>query len=308
MAHANNLVNMSLKYLGDLQLNDLCQLRDELDTAWSQGQAKVSNQVYDKVADGINYEVALLKNDVYAYGVKRTDQQLKNLLDYLTVLHGKHRPLVDNTVWDILNQELAVRNVMKGNIAIQYPSHWTGMSLDDNPVEFITLSHSSAEFQEIGRFLSSSLPRPEKTAIYSIIRIQNLRLWLIFQELRKTIPNNSQRLFHGTASSTHQKLIMYHGFSRSFCPGGAIGDGVYFAVRAAYSDQNPYVMKKTNHRRELFICQVLTGNPSQGAWGLKSPAPGCHSLFNNSGVSNDMFCIFNAYQAYPEYIVQYDYE
>jgi poly [ADP-ribose] polymerase 10/14/15 len=101
---------------------------------------------------------------------------------------------------------------------------------------------------------------------------------------------------------------MYHGFHRSFCPGGAIGDGVYFAVNASYSNQAPYVLKKTNHRRELFICQVLLGNSSQGSYGAKSPAQGCHSLFNCNDHQNNMFCIFNNYQAYPEYIVQYDYE
>lgn len=101
---------------------------------------------------------------------------------------------------------------------------------------------------------------------------------------------------------------MYHGFYSSFCPGGAIGDGVYFAINAHYSDQNPYVLKKTNHRRELFICQVLLGNSSQGRCGAKSSAQGCHSLHASEGISNNMFCIFNNFQAYPEYIVQYDYQ
>jgi poly [ADP-ribose] polymerase 10/14/15 len=101
---------------------------------------------------------------------------------------------------------------------------------------------------------------------------------------------------------------MYHGFYGSYCPGGLIGDGVYFAVNAHYSDNHPYVLKKTNHRRELFICQVLLGNSSQGARGVKSPAQGCHSLFLYNNNQNDQFCIFNNYQAYPEYIVQYDYE
>jgi hypothetical protein len=79
-------------------------------------------------------------------------------------------------------------------------------------------------------------------------------------------------------------------------------------VNANYSDNYPYVLKKTNHRRELFICQVLLGNSSQGARGVKSPAQGCHSVFLYNNNQNDQFCIFNNYQAYPEYIVQYDYE
>lgn len=308
MTHANNLMQTGLKYLGDLQLGELCQLRDELDRAWSQGQAKVSNHIYDKVADGIDYELTQLKTDPYAYGVKRTASQLKKLLDYFTQMHSKGRAMVENFIWDTLNQELTIRHTIDANTMLNYPSHWTGMSLEENPVEFITLSRSSNEFQNIEKTFTTSLNPSGKTVIYSIIRIQNLRLWLIFQQLQKIIPNGSQRLYHGTASPAHQKLIMYHGFYHSVCPGGLIGDGVYFAVNASYSNGDSYVMKKTNHRRELFICQVLVGNPSQGRGGLKSPAPGHHSVFHHHGISNDMFCIFNSYQSYPEYIVQYDYE
>ena len=87
-----------------------------------------------------------------------------------------------------------------------------------------------------------------------------------------------------------------------------IGDGVYFAVNADYSNNDSYVLKRTNHRRELFICQVLLGNSSQGMSGCKSPAQDCQSVYRINGNGNNMFCIFNNYQAYPEYIVQYDYE
>jgi hypothetical protein len=180
------------------------------------------------------------------------------------------------------------------------------MSLNEMPIQFISLSRSSQEFQDISDFFSKSLGK-SSIVIYSIIRIQNLRLWHIFQELQKVIPNGSRRLIHGTASPAHQKLVMHHGFYHSFCPGGTIGDGVYFAVNAHYSDNIPYVLKKTNHRRELFICQVLLGNSSQGAGGVKAPAQGCHSVFHLNNDSNGEFCIFNPYQAYPEYIVQYDY-
>jgi len=305
--HARNLANNGIKYLGSLQLDDLCQLRDELDTLWKNGQSVVSNNLYDKVVDGINYEITQLKNDPYVFSVKKTDNELRKLLDYLTQLHSQGKPLVENLVWDILNQELTMRNVMNFNSTLTYPSNWTTMSLNENPIQFITLSHSSQEYQDISNFFSSTLGK-SSVAIYSIIRIQNLRLWYIFQELQKLIPNGSRRLFHGTASPTHQKLIMYHGFYSSFCPGGLIGDGVYFAVNARYSDQNPYVLKKTNHRRELFICQVLLGNSSQGGYSVKSPAQGCHSVYRCNDNGNDQFCIFNNYQAYPEYIVQYDYE
>ncbi|CAF3132582.1 unnamed protein product [Rotaria sp. Silwood2] len=305
--HATKLANIGIKYLGDLQLDDLYQLQDELNTLWKNGQSTISNNLYDKIVDSINYEITQLKNDPYNYAVTKTDNELKKLIDYLTNLHSRGQSPIENSIWDILDHELTMRNTINFNSSLAHPSHWTTMSLSENPIQFIKLCRSSQEFQDISNFFSKSLQK-SSTVIYSIIRIQNLRLWNIFQELQKIISNNIQRLFHGTASISHQKLIMYHGFYHSFCPGGLIGDGVYFAVNANYSNNDSYVLKKTNHRRELFICQVLLGNSSQGGSGVKSPAQGCHSVFHHNNTRNDMFCIFNSYQAYPEYIVQYDYE
>jgi hypothetical protein len=50
---------------------------------------------------------------------------------------------------------------------------------------------------------------------------------------------------------------MHHGFDQSYCDNGLIDDGIYFAIHGSYSNNELYVMKKTGHRRELFICQVL---------------------------------------------------
>lgn len=51
--HATNLANIGIKYLGDLQFDDFCQLPDELDILWKNGQSVVSNNIYDKVVDSI---------------------------------------------------------------------------------------------------------------------------------------------------------------------------------------------------------------------------------------------------------------
>ena len=309
MTHATHLATLGLRYLGDLQLNDLYQLRDELDTLWTKGQSTVSNTLYDKVVDSINYESSQLNGDPYNYAIKREDAELKKLLDYFTLSHSQGKPMVENAVWDILNREVALRSGMISPSSITFPSHWTAMSLDELPVQFIQLSRSSNEFRDLSAYFTKSLGQAS-TVIYSITRLQNRRLWARFQELQKTIPHNTQRLIHGTASPAHQKLVVYHGFSHSFCPGGSIGDGVYFAVNAHYSNADPYVLKRTPHRRELFICQVLLGDSSQGQYGVRSIpiSSGIHSLYHLADQKqNGEFCIFNPYQAYPEYLVQYDY-
>lgn len=144
--------------------------------------------------------------------------------------------------------------------------------------------------------------------VYSIIRIENIRLWNIHQQLQRNIRCESTRLIHGTASSMQQQSIIYHGFYQSYCPNGLIGDGIYFALRASYSNNDPYVMRKTAHRRELFICQVLLGKTTLGKNGLQSPPPNHHAVHFSNFNEIDEFCIFNHYQVYPEYLVQYDYE
>jgi hypothetical protein len=247
-----------------------------------------------------------MTTDPYEFAMKKTDIQLDKMINYLNQLHSQGRPCIDDSIWDILNRELIVRKSLSLNSIVNVPSHWTARSMTETPIQFVTISRSSQEFQDISKFFIDSLGK-SSVVIYSIVRIENLRLWHIYQELQKTIPNGSTRLIHGTASSYHQKKIMHHGFCQSYCDNGLIGDGIYFAIHASYSNNDPYVMKKTEHRRELFICQVLLGKSSRGASGMKSPATGYHSVYHLDGNDNDMFCIFNHNQVYPEYLIQYDY-
>ncbi|CAF1245349.1 unnamed protein product [Adineta ricciae] len=304
--HGAKLKAAGFEYLNGLQLNDLYQLEEELSTAWKNGQSIVSNEIYDKVLDSVNYEATQLKADPYSFAMKKTEKELKNLVDFLAQMHAKGTPLVDNSVWDTLNQEWNIRILANSNSSASCPSNWIAMSLNEAPVQLISLPRASQEFHDLSKYFSKSLQKTV-VVIHSITRIQNLRLWHIFQELHKTIPNNIQHLIHGTSSPTQQKLIIHHGFYHSFCPNGSIGDGVYFAVNASYSNNDPYVLKRTAHRRELFVCRVLLGNSVKGGFGLKSIPQDFHSVFHRDDAMNDMFCIFNPYQSYPEYIVQYDY-
>ncbi|UJR19568.1 hypothetical protein I4U23_022698 [Adineta vaga] len=305
--HAAKLASMGICYLGDLQLDDLCQLQEELNALWKNGQSTISNTLYDKIGDGINYELMQLTNDPYDFVVKKTDSQLKNITVYLTQFSTEGKSLIDKSIFEILNQELKLRNFLIPDSTITLPTHWTSVSMIESPVTLITLSRSSQEFQDISDFFTKSLKK-SSVVIYSIIRIQNIRIWLMFQQVQKAISSTSTRLIHGTASLVQQKLIIYQGFCHSYCPGGLIGDGVYFAVHANYSNNDPFVLRKTPHRRELFICQVLLGKSIAGRSGFKSLPYGYNSALNYDGDRNDQFCIFNHYQAYPEYIVQYDCE
>ncbi|CAF2785689.1 unnamed protein product [Rotaria sp. Silwood2] len=246
-------------------------------------------------------------NDPYEFAMNKTDSQMEKIVNYLAQVDSQGSPFVDNSVWGILNRELIVRKRLPSQFVVNIPLYWSAQSMTETPVRFVIISRSSRDFQDLSNYFINSLGK-SSVVIYSIIRIENLRLWHIYQDLQKTIPHGSTRLIHGTASTYNQKKIMYHGFCQSYCDNGLIGDGIYFATHASYSNNDPYVMKKNEHRRELFICQVLLGNSSQGARGMKSPASGCHSVYSMDGNTNDQFCIFDHNQAYPEYLVQYDYE
>jgi hypothetical protein len=305
--HASKLASEGIRYLDDLQINELYQLQEELDVLWNSGQANISNGLYDKVVDGINYEISQLSSDPYNFVLKKTDSELKNIVDYFGQLYSQGKSRIVDAIWDILHQELVLRNNVITDLNITFPSHWTAVSERESTVQLITLPRLSQEFQDISDYFIKSLGQTS-TVVYSITRIQNVRLWNIHQQLQRTIRCESTRLIHGTASLRQQKSIIYHGFYGSYCPNGTIGDGVYFALRASYSNNDPYVMRKTAHRRELFICQVLLGKTTLGRNGLKSTPPDYHAVHFSNYNEIDEFCIFNHYQAYPEYIVQYDYE
>jgi hypothetical protein len=46
---------------------------------------------------------------------------------------------------------------MNVNSTLTYPSNWTTMSLNEIPIQFISLSHSTQEYQDISKFFSKSL-------------------------------------------------------------------------------------------------------------------------------------------------------
>jgi hypothetical protein len=305
--HASKLTNEGICYLGNLQIGELCQLQEELDVLWNSGQSKLSNNLYDKVTDSINYEFSQITSDPYNFVLKKSDVELKNIIDYFGQSRSQGKPRIDDAIWNILHQELVLRNNLIVDPNITFPSHWTAVSEKESPVQLVTLTRSSQEFQDISDYFIKSLGRP-LTVVYSIIRIQNVRLWNIHQQLQRVIQCGCTRLIHGTASPLQQKSIIYHSFYRSYCPGGLIGDEIYFALRASYSNDDPYVMKKTTHRRELFICQVLLGKTILGENGLTSPPSDYHAVHFSNSNEIDEFYIFNHYQAYPEYIIQYDYE
>lgn len=91
------------------------------------------------------------------------------------------------------------------------------------------------------------------------------------------------------------------------------GNGVYFAINAAYSARDTYSPRDYNNYKRVYRCRVLTGEYCQGAQGMKVPPnkPGAASthILYDSVVDNlrnpGIFVIFNDTQAYPEYLITF---
>ena len=91
------------------------------------------------------------------------------------------------------------------------------------------------------------------------------------------------------------------------------GDGVYFAVDAAYSTDPMYsIPNKDTGVQQMYLCKVLTARYTQGTKGLKE-APPIDTLRPeikfNSVVDNKnnptIFVIFHDMQAYPDYLITF---
>lgn len=94
--HATQLASEGIRYLGSLELNELCQLQGELDALWSGGQRNISNNLYGNFVDGINYEISQLSSDPYSFVLKKTDSELKNIVDYFGQLYSQGKGRIDN--------------------------------------------------------------------------------------------------------------------------------------------------------------------------------------------------------------------
>ncbi|XP_052261005.1 protein mono-ADP-ribosyltransferase PARP14-like isoform X1 [Dreissena polymorpha] len=155
-------------------------------------------------------------------------------------------------------------------------------------------------------------------AIQKIEMVQNKSLWQQYAAKKKQLEGqnppgttNERFLWHGTSADTVDS-VNAHGFNRSYCGKNAtaFGDGVYFAVNAAYSCSNTYSRPDANGVKRIYYCAVLTGEFTAGRGGMRVPPPkssgGQNALYDsvtdNTG-NPSMFIIFNDTQAYPLFII-----
>uniref|UniRef100_A0A7M4FM44 Poly(ADP-ribose) polymerase family member 12 n=1 Tax=Crocodylus porosus TaxID=8502 RepID=A0A7M4FM44_CROPO len=192
------------------------------------------------------------------------------------------------------------------------PDHWDKSVLPEVGYKLIKLLSSSEEYKKIQTDFQRTMP---KTAILCIQRIQNPSLWELYQWQKEQMHKRNagkavaeKFLFHGT-SKQYVDAICQQNFDWRVCGlnGTVYGKGSYFARDASYSDN----YSKCEHNvKTMFLARVLVGEFTCGnsSYRLPPPKSGQNSYYDscvNSTSNPSIFVIFEKYQIYPEYLIEY---
>ncbi|XP_066854098.1 protein mono-ADP-ribosyltransferase PARP12-like isoform X2 [Anser cygnoides] len=194
-----------------------------------------------------------------------------------------------------------------------YPPEWDQSAVPDIGYKLVELSYSSSEYVKIQRLFEKTM---KGYNICRLQRVQNPALWQVFQwqkeqmkKLNKSKCVDERLLFHGTNPS-HLPAICEQNFDWRICGthGTVYGKGSYFARDASYA--HDYSSSRSG-RYSMFVAQVLVGQFVQGEseYLRPPPRPGSPNRLYDSCVNDpedpSIFVIFEKYQIYPAYILEY---
>lgn len=193
------------------------------------------------------------------------------------------------------------------------PPYWDKNALPDFGYKLVLLSTPSKEYGMIETLFKNTMPQSK---INSIHRIQNPSLWKVFQWQKEQMkaknggkPVEEKHLFHGTDESLIE-AICGQNFDWRMCGihGTAYGKGSYFARDASYSAR--YSTSKGNQKKIMFVALVLVGYYTKGNSSyVRPPSKDSSKTFYDSCVNSEtdpsIFVIFEKYQIYPEYVINY---
>ncbi|XP_010573596.1 protein mono-ADP-ribosyltransferase PARP12 [Haliaeetus albicilla] len=193
------------------------------------------------------------------------------------------------------------------------PVHWDQSALPDLGYKAVEVSNTTAEYNRIKQLFHQTM---KNYKVLKIQRIQNPSLWKVFQWQKEQMKREnggkevSERLlFHGTKIS-FVEAICVHNFDWRICGsnGTSYGKGSYFARDASYSHAYCQPVVKT---KIMFVARVLVGDYVKGnAAYVRPPTRSVDGLrFYDSCVDNELnpsiFVVFEKYQIYPEYTIEY---
>ncbi|NXC14668.1 PAR12 polymerase, partial [Corythaeola cristata] len=193
------------------------------------------------------------------------------------------------------------------------PGHWDQSALPDSGYKAVEISDTTSEYNTVKQRFHETM---KNYNILKIQRIQNPSLWKVFQWQKEKMKKenggkevNERLLFHGTITC-FMEAICGHNFDWRICGnnGTNYGKGNYFARDASYSHAYCEPVVKTN---SMFLARVLVGDYVKGDAAYVRPPPKSDDglRFYDSCVDNELnpsiFVVFDKYQIYPEYVIQY---
>ncbi|XP_009581411.1 PREDICTED: poly [ADP-ribose] polymerase 12-like, partial [Fulmarus glacialis] len=194
------------------------------------------------------------------------------------------------------------------------PTHWDQSALPDLGYKAVEISNTTSEYNRIKQLFLQTM---KSYNVVKIKRIQNPSLWKVFQWQKEQMKRENggkeiqeRLLFHGT-KIPFVEAICVHNFDWRICGcnGTNYGKGSYFARDASYSHAYCQPAVKTSI---MFVARVLVGDYVKGnAAYVRPPTKSVDGLrFYDSCVDDELnpsiFVVFEKYQIYPEYIIEYE--
>ena len=194
-----------------------------------------------------------------------------------------------------------------------FPEYWTPQKFE---VDRVVISESSKEYKDVLAHFKKTIS-VAKVKILSITRLQNYALYKFYAMTRDHIASRNKGdagellLWHGARLRQNMEAIIQYGFDMRVANSGSVGLGIYFAVKAQYSNCG-YVLQNPDKSKEMFLCRVVCGSHTQGVGGSRRPPPKdpknpTGDLYDSvtNGKPPIMHVVFNNWQAYPEYVIHY---
>ncbi|NWU49752.1 PAR12 polymerase, partial [Dromas ardeola] len=193
------------------------------------------------------------------------------------------------------------------------PTHWDQSALPELGYKTVELSNTTPEYDKIKQLFHQTM---KGYNVLKIWRIQNPSLWKVFQWQKELMKRenggkevNEKLLFHGTKISFVESICI-HNFDWRICGsnGTNYGKGIYFARDASYSHAYCQPAVKIN---TMFVARVLVGDYVKGNSAyVRPPTKSVDGLrFYDSCVDDELnpsiFVVFEKYQIYPEYMIDY---
>ncbi|XP_036441339.1 protein mono-ADP-ribosyltransferase PARP12 isoform X1 [Colossoma macropomum] len=265
----------------------------------------LENRYLAEVETEIPFSVA---NHDYLLRLKDMHQQN---IRYKTKRDIRRRPLFVSAQ-DVKGKLKSDTQESSSSSSLEVPAHWDKGALPDFTYKIVPLSRSAADYKTVSLLFKRTMPT---STIRSVRRVQNPSLWRVFQWQKEQMKERNggrdvdeRYLFHGTDQSLIEPICDQN-FDWRICGvhGTLYGKGSYFARDAKYSDS---YAKSKGGSKMMFAALVLVGEFTKGNSSyLRPPQKKEKQSFYDSCVDNEanpaIFVIFEKYQIYPEYIIEY---